>query len=106
MRAWQFDRQSGVFEHAYCRLRGLGMEVVVEGIGPQDDAFRAPGRLWPFEEPLAECDRRKCWYPTLLRHTGREFRGGAQTRCLRDQVDNAWRERREFGPRVNQTERI
>src|SRR5690606_34245331 len=81
-----------------------GLEVVVEGVGPEDDGRPARVPRAPATVPGAEGPGREARDPTLRRHPCGAFGEPGEDRRARGQVHETGRKGREPGPPIDQPE--
>src|SRR6476646_8817570 len=92
------DGEAGALDHFGCSLCGLGEQVVIKSVRPENDLVMLAAKSRPvftgssFVEPSAKCLRGKFGDLALKRHACGQFRQMAEARRLRDQV-------RQSGPK-------
>src|SRR4051812_36171342 len=89
---WQPYFEAAVLEHLDRRPRRIGIEVVVERVGPEQH-LRSALRLRPSaREPASKSFGRKGRYVALLGHAREPLGDTRRARALRDQVDEPGRQ--------------
>ena len=86
--AGDVDAKAGVFEDGEGGLGGVGGEVVVEGVGPEDDVAADGGcvRRFAVFKPLLEALAGEGGHVSLLRDACELFGEGAEKGCLGGEV--------------------
>src|SRR5581483_3839630 len=106
MRAWDCDLKSCGFENLDGGLGGFRLEIIVEGVGPQNNFLFADITRCHFGEPGLEGLRGEGRNFASLRHSCGELRDRAETWNLRKQVGKSGCRWGQPRPLVDPAERV